>query len=681
MFFQKKFPQNALFFGSKIVFALALCFCVPATFAEPESPTKSAAREKLRAWEEMLDEIYTPDAFDPEIPFRVEKKSALSPAILEKRAAYKSKLPFVSKFKEKANPSEIDRYFAKIVPTVNDPLVLSINAKIRKEIAEKIKQYESVSARDVFPHPTARFFPGDVSDKFKRVRKPFYPDPKNDGWQCTGLYAAPGEIIKVSISKSAVGVGLRIRIGSHTDDLLASRQRYWRRFPRVTREFGVGEQSFEIASPFGGMIYVRTPKNRISGRARFIFSGAVEAPVFVLDETNLKDWENLRYAPAPWAEFVGKNFAACIPADEAVKIDNPEPIIRFWDNVVAELDKLVSGPKERSRPIRFVVDVEPATAVGHAGDPIVGNALWTRGYLDLEHIRQNGSWELFLALAKNSLNGKWVFGGDRDTPAALLALFCMERATGKKAETFFDVPALQAACFARVRRNETEEKNRKALREQAKAEAEELAAEKKKIFKDKSSGKGRRERAEAAEEADVEDTRADPGVPFQRLSAYVPVISATGWEPLAKTFKLYTVRNRLPLGNDDEKRRTFLMLWSNSTKKNLSPFFEKFGFPRQGGAGNYPDFAPENFPPDENLRPEHGGTGFLGYSPFPTIAMNNDNYRVQQLPKKTDTAGTSAFGEIEPSDASDDEADEDEAVAPEPDVPADKKPAWEPIFE
>jgi len=690
MFFSPKISANAFFFFAKISFvaAGALGFCVPATMAESETPLKSAAAEKLRAWEAMLDEIYTPDPFDPEIPFRPEKSSPLSPEILEKRDAFKSKLRSVSKFKEKANPNSIDKYFADIAPTANDPITLSINAKIRKEIGEKLKIYESVPAREVFPHPTAKFFPGDVPEKFKRIAKPFYPNPKDEGWQCTGLYAAPGEIIKVRISKSAVGIGLRIRIGSHTDDLLASRHRYWRRFPRITREFGVGEQSFEIASAFGGMIYVRVPKNRTTGRTQFTFSGAVEAPFFVLGETKLKDWQNLRYAPAPWAEFIGKNFAACIPADEAVKIDDPTPIIQFWDNVVTELDKLVSGPKERSTPIRFVVDIEPSTAVGHSGNPIVGNLLWTRGYLDLEHIRQNGSWELFLALAKNSLNGKWIFGGDRDTPAALLALFCMERATGKKAETFFDVPALQSACFARIRRNETEEKNRKALREQAKAEAEKIVDEKKKILKDKSSGKGRRERAEAAEEADIEDTRPDPGVPFQRLSAYIPVIAETGWSPLARTFKLYTVRNRLPLANDDEKRRTFLMLWSNSTKKNLSPFFEKFGFPAQGGAGNYPDFAPENFPPSEDLRPEHGGTGYLGYSPFPTIAVNNDNYRVPQLPKKSSDAGTSAFGEIE-TDADDigDESDEENLgeaneESSENGVPADeKKPVWEPIFE
>ena len=608
--------------------------------------------DSLQAWENSLDAIYTPDAFDPPIPVFPEQKS--DPKIEVKRDAFKTKLRTVSKFKEKAKPEEIDKWFADVMPTPTDPLALSINAELRREISEKLGNYERVPVKEVFPHPSAKFFPGDVPEKFKRIGKTFYPDPKKGGWQSTGLYAAPGERVKVRVSKSALAAGLRIRIGSHSDNLLQSRQRYWYRFPKITRDFGVHEQSFEIASAFGGLIYVSAPRGRISARTQMIFSGVVEAPFFELDETKASQWNYIRYAPAPWAEFVGKNFAATIPAEEAAAINNPEEIIRFWDNVVAELDKLTAGPKERAQPIRFVVDVETNAAAGHAGDPIVGNRMWSRGYWDLEQIRKEGSWELFHALAKNVLNGKWVFRGDRDTPAALLALYSMEKTTGRKAISFFDVPALQSACLARLEREETEEKNKKALRERQKHEELEKKEQHKKILKDKSSGKGRREREKAADEADVEDFRHDPGVPFQRLAALLPIIDATGWDPLAKVFKLYTVRNRLPLSNEEDKQRTFVMLWSQTTKKNLSPHLEKFDFPKQNGAGNYPDFVPETLPEKSELRPEKGGTGFLGYSPFPTIAVLNENYRVPQLPKPEKTAGN-PFGSV--AEESDEEED------------------------
>lgn len=664
-------PVSATF--AALFAACACAWTAPAELRSAEE--KFSLAEKVKAREAELDAIYTPDGFDPPIPFSPEKKPNAD--VAAKRAAYKTKLRTVSKFKEKANPEEIDKWFAKIMPTLDDPLALSINAELRKEIAEKMRTYRSVPAREVYPHPSARFFPGDVPETFRRVSKALYSDPDREGWQCSGLYAAPGERVRVHVSKSAVGSGLRIRIGSHTDDLLESRQRYWRRFPGVTREFGVGEQSFEIANAFGGLIYVSVPRGRATKRTQITFSGVVEAPFFSLGETKPAQWEAVRYSPAPWAEFEGKNFVAVIPADEAAAIDDPAQIIRFWDEIVAELDRIVAGPKERRRTMRFVTDAETTAAAGHSGAPIAGNLLWSRSYWDMERIRRDGAWELFFAIARNVVGDAWTFEGDKDTPAALLALYCMERATGRKASTFFDVPALQAACFARIKRREEEEKNPKALREKLRQEELESKEERKKILSDKASKAGRREREKKADEADTEDFRHDPGVPYQRLSAYIPVVEETGWEPLAKTFKAYTVRNRLPLSGDEEKRRTFVMLWSQATKKNLSPYFEHFGFPRQNGAGNYPVFMPENFPPDASLRPKAGGTGYLGVSLFPTIAVLNANYRVPQLPRPEKSgSGTPAspFGILDDEDdgiKEDFDAAEEEALPETDEAPND----------
>lgn len=684
--------RSAMKTRPRLFSVVACCLGLYATFGSVAFATEESLslEEKVNAWEAELDKIYTPDPFDPKIPVIPDKKP--NAEIQAKRDAYLTKLRTVSKFKENKNPDEIDEWFAEIMPTLNDPVELSINAKLREEIKEKLPRYTQVGVREIVAHPSARFFPGDVPEKFKRISKTFYPEPDCEDWQSTGLYVAPGERVKVRVSKSATNVGVKLRIGSHTDNLFESRHRYWYRFPLVTREFPVREQSFEIASPFGGLIYVRVPKGRTSARTQLILSGVVEAPFYQLGETKKSQWNQVRYAPSPWAEFVGENFIATIPADEASAIENPEPIIRFWDKVIAELDELTAKPKKRERAIRFVVDAQTSAAAGHAGDPIVGNLLWSRSYWDLERIRRDGAWELFHAIAKNYVSPKWTFYGDKDTPAALLALYCMEKATGKKASELFDVPALQAACMARVERKDVAEKNRKAIREKQRQEELERKQEKQKILTDKSSGKGRREREEAADEADVEDTRHDPGVPFQRLAAYIPIVEATGWAPLEKVFKLYTVRNRLPLGSNDDKQRTFVMLWSQATKKNLSPHLEHFGFPTQNSAGNYPDFVQENFPPEKDLRPENGGTGFRGVSLFPTIAVLNDNYRVPQIPKKEKKV-LNPFGSIiededseeeaNPTEADEEEEDSSDETSDETTEASDRESdsAWEPVFD
>lgn len=661
-------------FISLLLFAATVAFPVVSTAAtddeDDDGPLTLA--ERVEAWEAELDKVYTPDPFEPGIPFLPE--TDLPTEIAAKRDAYQTKRRTVSKFKEKAKPEEIDEWLGEYAPTPTEPIILSINSKLRKEIKEKLDIYNRVPVREIYPHPAAKFFPGDVPEKFKRIGKAFYPATNIDGWQSTGLYAAPGERIKVHIVKSALSAGVRLRIGCHTDNLLTSRHRYWYRFPQITREFPVPEQSFEIASPFGGLIYVNAPPGRTNSRTQIAFSGAVEAPYYELGETKLRDWERLRYAPGPWAELAGKYFIATIPSEEAACIENPEPIIRFWDDIIEALDKLTAGPKKRTQPFRFIVDINPSTAAGHSGDPIVGNLLWARSYRDLDRIRTHGAWELFHAIAKNYVNERWTFNGDKDTPAALLALFCMEKATGRKPSNFFDTASLQSACFDRLKREELEEKNRKAQREKRKQEERDLKADKERILKDKSSGKGRREREEDAEEADVEDVRHDPGIPFQRLSAYIPVIDATGWAPLEKVFKLYKTRKRLSLATNEDKQRTFIMLWSQTTKKNLSPLFEKFGFPRQGGAANYTDFIPKNFPPEEGLRPQQGGTGFLGESLFPTIAVLNENYRVKQFPKpESDLTpfGTAVETDGEDEPAADEDEDESADFGDEGSTPSD----------
>ena len=649
----------------RAVFLLALgAFLISGAPGVPAQVSRSAEAIalSLESWEDELDAIYKPDETEPEIPFAAE--TTPDAKVGAKRDAYKTRARTVSKFKKKANPEVIDKWFAEIMPTANDPLEISINSEMRDEMKTKLRTYEFVAARDVFPHASANVFPGKVDEAFPRVGKTYYPSVKAAGWQSTGVYAAPGERVKVSVSKTAVGSGIRLRIGAHTDNLLNSRQRIWRRFPSISREFGISEQSFEIASPFGGLIYVYAPTGKFSARTQFKFSGVVESPSFILGETKASEWEKIRYAPAPWADFVGKNFAATIPAAEAAAIDDPEKVIRFWDDVVGALDKFVGNENFPAKttgaiaPIRFVADIETTAAAGHSGDPIVGMLTWTRSYWDLDYVRKNGSWPLFYEIAKRMISAKWTFEGDSDAPAALLALYLMERTTGRKAATFFDVPALQSASLDRLKRKEIYEKNKRAIRDKEKQDARDEKAARKRILSDTSGGEGRRERQKKADEADTQDTWDDPGRTFQRLAALIPIVSATGWDALAKTFKTYTVRNRLPRGNDDEKMRTFVMLWSQSTKKNLSPYLETFGFPRQNGAANYPKFAPENFPPPAGTRPEEA-SGFLGESPLPTIAVLNSGWRVPQLPEGS-LAGTksakkvSAFG----SAVSDDE-DED----------------------
>ena len=132
-----KFPSAHFPVPATFAALLAACACAWSVPAELRSEdAKPSLAEKVKAREAELDAIYTPDAFDPPIPFSPEKKPDAD--VSAKRAAFKTKLRTVSKFKEKARPEEIDKWFAKIMPTLDDPLALSINAELRREIAKKM---------------------------------------------------------------------------------------------------------------------------------------------------------------------------------------------------------------------------------------------------------------------------------------------------------------------------------------------------------------------------------------------------------------------------------------------------------------------------------------------------------------------------------------------------------------
>ena len=77
----------------------------------------------------------------------------------------------------------------------------------------------------VNPHPRAKEFPGEVPPEVPRVSQTIEVNPQVRGWHSTGLYAAPGETITVTVPRDATDKGFRLRIGCHSDRLRDSKRR------------------------------------------------------------------------------------------------------------------------------------------------------------------------------------------------------------------------------------------------------------------------------------------------------------------------------------------------------------------------------------------------------------------------------------------------------------------------
>jgi len=113
---------------------------------------------------------------------------------------------------------------------------------------------------------------------------------KNFEWynkRATGFYAAPGELVTVTIPKDLVRkIGIEI-----------GQDKYWIRtkFQRETQKF---------ASPFGGPISVSLfDKAATTEKGMFDITvdNAVMAPYFVHGQTTNEEWETMKKSSAPWA--------------------------------------------------------------------------------------------------------------------------------------------------------------------------------------------------------------------------------------------------------------------------------------------------------------------------------------------------------------------------------------------
>lgn len=463
---------------------------------------------------------------------------------------------------------------------------LEEEAEEEDQLQKDFEKFQTLPAEEVFKHAAAEFFPGDVPESIQRVNKAFKTDNEIRDWQFTGVYAPPGEIIRVHVSTAGINAGYRIRIGTHEDNLLDGRKKnYWHRFPTIVREFGIDNSTIEIANPFGGMIYIKAPKpparrkissasqRRVPRYARFQFIGVVEAPNFELGDTKPAEWMHLRNAPAPWTQLAGKYFIATVPSSAVRKIEKPQEIVEFWDKIIEGLDKL-SGREEREKnaPRECIVfDVDSTEFAGHNGDTIVFPLELVHTFLDLDYIRKNGSWGLFFYLAKNRVRREWTLNGNADAPAALLALYCMESVTERKAHAFFDARLLHSSALTNP---------------------------------------------EAA------------GTP-EIIGSYLPLLEAFGWEPLFKAFDVYNNKKPPLTGTELDKAESFVTVWSRAAKTNFGPYFENFGIeysPKlKMRLEKFRKFAPKRFPPPIGLE-KSSDDCFLGDAPLGSISIFFSDY-------------------------------------------------------
>ena len=283
----------------------------------------------------------------------------------------------------------LDTAFEDIMPSPASPVSDTWEkALLRWELA----QLEAMPVDEVQKHRSADRVFGSVPDDAERLTSTLSIDPAISRWHSTGLYLPPGELVEVRIPEEVVNLGLRVQVSGHTDDL--GHLDTWLRMPRVSRSFALDAVGIEVASPFGGALYVDVGSEPLRAPSfEITFEGVVQAPFFILGKTTDEEWlDELRKRPAPYAELVAPNLAISLPSRLIRDLEGLSDLMNFWDGAVALQDQVGMHAHLRTNAERFNVDVQISAGWLHAGYPIQGPVAAANELVDFQGLLERGSW-------------------------------------------------------------------------------------------------------------------------------------------------------------------------------------------------------------------------------------------------------------------------------------------------
>ncbi|MGY8770105.1 MAG: M60 family metallopeptidase [Pirellulales bacterium] len=394
-------------------------------------------------------------------------------------------------------------------------------------------------------HAAAQAIYGSIPEGAIRVTSEAEINPRRVRMHSTGFYAAPGEVVVVEVPEKWTQRGLKIQISGHRDNIPLKKSLV--RTPRSpSRVFPVNQARTEVAATYGGALYIDTGSEPIDADPFLVkFENALPAPTFVRGHTTVDNWQNTqRKHPAPYAEFVGENVAISFPADWIRDLDDPGPLMEYWDGVVGLHDQLGSYTKLRKMPERINVDCQISAGLFHAGYPTQGPQSQCRGVVDLAKLKSTGNWGWFHELGHEaqrrpdkawSWNNPYTFDGSIEVTVNLFSAHAFDQ-LGMQLRGGWSWTASAEAV---------EEKATKYLA-QGKTYAE-----------------------------------GDAG---DKLAMHLQIRHAFGWDAYRKVLASYSRDQsedptRLPKGEQAE-RDAWMVRMSQATGHNLAPFFGKtWGIP------------------------------------------------------------------------------------------------------
>ncbi len=419
-----------------------------------------------------------------------------------------------------------------VVPTKTAPLTQAQHAAERIRLGMETRVLRLAASEKAAPHPAHEAFPGKAPADAPRITSEVKIDPAIPGWTSTGLYAAAGETITVTVPEAIASKGYAVRIGCHSDTLYHLDT--WSRAPDICKTAPLNAATTQIASAFGGLVYIEVPGRATEGEVfAATLQDGIAAPLFVLGQDDDAKWNSeIKKRPAPWAELACDKMILSVPTEVAKLVTTPTLLMQFWKQVVEAQDDISNQTSERKRPERMVADVQISAGFMHSGYPIMLHVPEALEMVTYNRIKFPG-WGYHHEIGHNHQRGHFTFEGTGEVTNNVLGMYVYEAVLKKDW-------LIGHSAITPERRKENLVKIK-------------LAADKWTTWK---------------------------GDPFLALHTYIQLVQAFGWESWRAYLYSFSDAKFGPMPqSDDDKRDQFLVRYSKIVNRNLGPFFEAWGIP------------------------------------------------------------------------------------------------------
>ncbi len=418
------------------------------------------------------------------------------------------------------------------IPTKTAPLTQEQHASARIRLGMETRVLRLAAGEKATPHPAHEAFPGKAPADAPRITREVKIAPAIPGWTSTGLYAAAGETLQVTIPASMANQGYAVRIGCHSDTLYHLDT--WSRAPDICKTAPLNVSTTQTASAFGGLVYIEVPSRAAADESFAVtIQGGIAAPLFVLGQDDDAQWNNeIKKRPAPWAELACDKMILSVPTEVARTVTTPTQLMQFWKQVVEAQDDISNQTAERKRPERMVADVQISAGFMHSGYPIMLHVPEALEMVTYNRIKFPG-WGYHHEIGHNHQRGHFTYDGTGEVTNNVLGMYVYEAVLKKDW-------LIGHTAITPERRKENLTKIKQASDKWA-------------------------------------TWKSDP---FLALHTYIQLVQAFGWESWRAYLYSFADAKFGPLPqSDDDKRDQFLVRYSKIVNRNLGPFFDAWGIP------------------------------------------------------------------------------------------------------